>query len=120
MEEAKRYNSNKIMPDLIPPEVIYYLSAVFTEGGLKYGFRNWESGFKFSVLLNSLERHLLAFKSGEDIDEESGLPHLAHLLCNASMLLSHYHKKVGVDDRIKFKLPNEIGNRLKNSKENHK
>jgi hypothetical protein len=35
----------------------------------------------------ALGRHFNAWRSGEEIDPESGLPHLAHVLCNAVFLV---------------------------------
>lgn len=55
------------------------------------GRENWKKGFNFLKLLESLARHLFALLRGEELDKESGLPHIGHLMCN-SMFYS-YHKQ---------------------------
>lgn len=44
--------------------------------------------------LDALVRHLVAYIHGEELDEESGKPHLAHALCNLVYLieLKRYYK----------------------------
>ena len=44
--------------------------------------------------LDALVRHLVAYINGEELDEESGKPHLAHALCNLVYLieLKRYYK----------------------------
>jgi hypothetical protein len=57
------------------------------EGMLKYGRLNFrEKGIRVSVYTDALERHINAYKAGEDIDPESGLPHLAKILSCAAVL----------------------------------
>jgi len=49
----------------------------------------------------SLSRHLRAWLMGEDMDPESGLPHLAHLIYDALMLLDYSNNHKDKDDRHK-------------------
>ena len=44
-------------------------------------------------------RHLWAFWRGEEIDPESGHPHLAHAAFHVFGLLAFTERKIGVDDR---------------------
>jgi len=92
------------------PEHLYSLDAhkrlleVLRRGASKYGERNWESGMAWSRVYAALERHLHAWWSGESIDPETGLSHLAHAMANM-MFLNHYEAlAVGKDDR-----PNSSG-----------
>lgn len=94
-----RYNQGKPRFDLITPYAIEQLAKVLTRGAEKYAERNWELGMPWSKVIASLERHLHAFKSGEDIDPESGLLHAAHLLTNASFLVEYYKIFPQGDDR---------------------
>jgi hypothetical protein len=96
--EASRHNNGKIRLSLVPPSLALYVGAVMTYGALKYDDHNWRKGFAWSSIIDSLERHLLAFKAGETHDEESGLPHLAHLACNAAFLIEHYDQDLGKND----------------------
>lgn len=90
--QAMRYNTGK-------PELSYILDvmpalkdmvAVLEFGAKKYERNNWQRGFPKDKLLDSLLRHIDAFYSGEDVDPESGLPHVGHILCNAAFLGYHY------------------------------
>jgi hypothetical protein len=101
--QALRYNSGKIRLSLVPPSLVRYVGAVLTYGAEKYDAHNWRKGFNWSSIMDSLERHYVAIKSGEDFDEESGLPHIAHLDCNAAFLTEHFDQMLGVDDRYRLK-----------------
>jgi hypothetical protein len=64
------------------------VAAVLTYGALKYKEDSWQHVPDAKARYESaLDRHLNAWKAGEECDEESGLPHLAHAACNALFLL---------------------------------
>jgi hypothetical protein len=44
-------------------------------------------------------RHTMLALAGEDLDTESGLPHLAHAIVQALFLLEYYLQELGEDDR---------------------
>ena len=99
---AIRFNEGKIRWDLIDPTAIEGVALVLGFGVEKYAAENWRKGLSWKATLRSLESHLQALKRGEDIDSESGLPHIDHLGCNW-MFFSNYQKLgIGVDDRIKL------------------
>lgn len=104
--EAKlgfRLNAGKLRLSLSSPWADEGLAAVLTYGANKYVAHNYRKGLSWSETLDSLKRHLAAFIKGEDIDPESGLPHIDHIACNAHFL-SHFQKLgTGVDDRWKHK-----------------
>lgn len=50
---------------------------------------NWAKGMPWSVPLACAVRHALAWRSGEDLDPETGQPHVGHLQCNL-LMLKHY------------------------------
>ena len=106
INKALRYNTGKIRLELIPPTALKKVAQVFTAGAEKYGERNWEKGLAWKDVTASLKRHLLAFEMGEDYDKESGIEHLAHLVCNALMLLEYQHLYPEGDNRVQwFKKP---------------
>lgn len=100
-----RYNTGKRRFDLLPPDALASLADILTIGAKKYAERNWELGMPYSDALGSLERHLMAWKAGEDLDPESGQSHLAHIATNAIFLLTWELRGVGADDRVKCGLP---------------
>jgi hypothetical protein len=50
-------------------------------------------------------RHLNKWNSGVDVDDESGLPHLAHAGCCIAFLLASQISGHGTDDRFKLGAP---------------
>lgn len=95
-----RKDAGKIRMELIDPIAMEGLAKVLTFGAAKYADHNWAKGMKWSRVTGSLLRHLFKFISGEDYDEESGLPHIDHVLCNAMFLCNYFRKQRAHDDRF--------------------
>jgi hypothetical protein len=95
---ALRYNENKLRYDLIPAIAQREYAKVWTAGAIKYAPRNWEKGMPYSEVIASAMRHLEAIRLGEEIDEESGLLHSAHLMANAAMLTEFYFTHPELND----------------------
>lgn len=95
-----RYNQGKLRLDLLPENALRDVAKVFTMGAEKYGDNNWRRGMRWNNVVASLERHLSAFKRGEDFDPESGLPHISHLVANGLFLGEYYTIYPQGDDRI--------------------
>lgn len=87
--------------DLVPPEATWFEARVYGKGAEKYAERNWEGGYEWGKSIAAIERHLALFKAGEDIDPESGLPHLAHARWHTGTLLAFMVRGIGIDDRAK-------------------
>jgi hypothetical protein len=96
---AIRYDQDKLRLDLLPVRPLQDIAAVYSNGAKKYSDRNWELGMMWSRCYASLFRHLLAFWSGENLDPESGQPHLAHVAVNAMFLLEYMRTHPELDDR---------------------
>lgn len=75
------------------------LAAVYAYGAGIYGDRNWERGMAWSRIYNAAMRHYAARKSGEELDPESGLPHLWHEAWNVVTLYVYWMREIGTDDR---------------------
>ena len=99
-----RFNDEKIRYDLIPPLAHRECAKVWTESLGKYPAGNWEKGMPWTEVIASAMRHLEAIRLGEDIDQESGCLHAAHLQCNAQMLTEYYFTKNEFDNRKKYDL----------------
>ena len=87
--EGLKFDTGKLQYSLIPTETTKALAEVLTFGARKYAPNNWmlvENGK--TRYLDALYRHLEAFRSGETLDPESSLHHLAHALTNLAFL--HY------------------------------
>ena len=84
-----KFDNGKLLYSLIPPETTKALAEVLTYGAQKYAPNNWQLVENGEVrYLDALFRHLEAYRAGEQVDPESGLPHLSHVLTNVAFL--HY------------------------------
>jgi hypothetical protein len=83
----------------IDPGALLDVARVAGYGATKYSRNNYLRGYDWSLSFDALQRHLLAFWSGEDIDPESGLPHLAHASWHTLALLAFMRHNLGTDDR---------------------
>ena len=93
--DALRYNSGKTDFTLLPVDALEAESNVWMMGMEKYGRNNWEKLWgdeTKNVVMQSAMRHMMAILSGEDIDNESGQPHAAHVRCNMAMLIRYYNE----------------------------
>ena len=78
------------------------LGEVAGMGAEKYEKFNYLKGYDWTLSINALYRHFLLFQQGEDIDPESGLPHMAHAAWHALNLVSFLDRDLGNDDRAKL------------------
>ena len=98
-----KYDTTKPRMDLLPPEALTEISKVLGYGAKKYSAHNWRKATEWSRYSAAALRHLNAWNAGEDIDGESGLPHLAHAGCCIMFLLALQQTAVGTDDRYQSK-----------------
>lgn len=64
-------NEGKSRPDLISPYFTERLGFRLAEGAKKYAERNWEKGIPDAAFLESLERHLVAYKMGKTDEDHA-------------------------------------------------
>lgn len=96
-----KYDAGKPDMSLISSVAITQLADVLTFGKKKYAANNWRKGMEWGRVISAVFRHLYAWLRGEDIDPESGLPHLAHAMCGLMFLIEYAETKKGKDDRYK-------------------
>jgi len=84
---------------MIPVEALKHEAKVFEYGASKYTKNNYKNGMKWSRLLDASLRHIYAFSSGQNLDEESSLNHLAHARASLAMILFYIENDLGEDDR---------------------
>lgn len=85
---------------LIPVYAQIEEAKVYGMGAEKYAPHNWRRGYPWSWSYDAMQRHLAQFWNGEDIDPESGLPHLAHARWHTGVLLEFMRYDLGTDDRM--------------------
>ena len=84
----------------VPPVGLLEVGRVMAFGAAKYGPMNWrDKDVSFSTYYNAALRHLFEAWDGNDLDAETGAPHLAHAAACLLILLDA--KSVGKlkDDR---------------------
>ena len=97
--DAEKFDQGKLRYDLLPPDALEAVTAIFTMGQAKYGDRNWEQGMDWNRAFAAAQRHMWAWQAGEDMDQESGLPHLAHAAVNMLFIIAWQSRDVGIDTR---------------------
>jgi len=99
---ATKHDHGKNRIELIPSAALIEVAKVFTKGAEKYSDNNWREGFNWSRLQGAIQRHLHAWNTGENLDPEFEISHLAHAACGLLMLLEHELQGLGKDDRYKY------------------
>lgn len=95
------------------------------DGALKDGRSNWRAvGIRPSIYVDAAKRHINAWFELEEIDPDSGLPHLAHAIaCLAIIIDAQAIGKMNDDRNYKGgyrNLVNQLTPHVKRLKEHHK
>lgn len=78
---GRKDDTDKLRWDLLP-ESLEDVVKVLTFGAKKYSPDGWKQVPEAQPrYFAATMRHLWAWRRGEDLDPESGLPHLAHAAC---------------------------------------
>ena len=106
MDDTKPTNPKDILGaervpmHLFPSTAVALGAMVLLSGALKYGPYNWRTaGIRMTIYIDAIQRHLAAYANGEDLDPESGQPHIAHVLACAAILLDAEVVDQCIDDR---------------------
>lgn len=82
-----KLDQGKLRYDLLPWKAIEGLVRVLSFGARKYTANGWRTvPDALTRYEAALLRHLAAIKRGEQVDPESGLRHIDHILCNVAFL----------------------------------
>lgn len=98
-EAGVKYDGEKPRMDLLDPLALEGLAKVLTFGAQKYAAHNWRKGIANTRLIAAMLRHLFAIMRGEDLDPESGLPHIDHVGCCWMFLSNNMKVRPEMDDR---------------------
>lgn len=84
----------------IPSRVLFLLGLGMLEGTCKYGRHNYRAaGVRASVYVDASMRHILKYYEGEDIDPDSGLPHVVKAMASLAVLMDGILEGNYNDDR---------------------
>lgn len=73
---------------LVPADAMAQFVDVLTFGAKKYGDHNWQQVPNLQDrYYDALQRHLTAYRAGDELDDESGLHHLAHAMCCVAFMM---------------------------------
>lgn len=95
MEQGIKLDKGKLRFDLLDQNFLDGLAAVLTFGAEKYSANSWQNIENAEErYYAALQRHLSAYRKGEQKDSESGINHLYHAAANI-MFLAYFeqHKK---------------------------
>lgn len=97
-----RLGVQKVPVGMMYPTIARIETArVFADSAPIYGAVNWRvKKVKASVYIDAIERHMICIIAGEDIDEKSGLPHLAHVNACTAILMEADALGNLIDDRF--------------------
>ena len=97
--KGRKFDGGKLQYGLLPPAALQATVEILTFGAEKYEPNNWkyvpDSKRRY---FDAMQRHVWAWKSGEQNDPESGKHHLAHALC-CLMFLYEHDTIYSVDDK---------------------
>ncbi len=87
----------------VPPSLAIAVAPIMELGAIKYNNGvpcNWRQyPIKAMVYLEAAQRHLSAYSDGEDLDPESGKPHLWHAAACIAILIDSGLIGTLIDDR---------------------
>ena len=87
---GRKFDGGKLEYGLLPPLALEETVKVLTFGAQKYERDNWQKvPDSKRRYFDALQRHVWAWKKGEQIDQESGIHHLAHAMCCLMFLYEH-------------------------------
>ncbi len=92
---SPKYDAGKLQYSLMPPIALKALAEVLSFGAKRYAPNSWQNVEEGERrYLDALYRHLESYRSGEAIDSDSGLSHLAHAITNLAFLLHFEQKRI--------------------------
>lgn len=93
-----KFDSGKPDWSLLPMDCVEQIVKILTFGKDKYGKDNWKllnSETDIDRIYSAMMRHIVAHRTNEVNDEESGMLHLAHAAANIIFLMyNELNKKI--------------------------
>lgn len=87
---SDKHDAGKPRWSLLPTDVLWGIVDVLEYGAKKYEVGGWmNTDQPITRYKDAMARHWKAIEEGEELDLESGLPHVYHFACNALFLAWH-------------------------------
>jgi hypothetical protein len=102
-DKCNRYNEGKprLAFNLLSHPLNKLEADCWEYGSKKYAYGQWLKGMSHIESAESVLRHLTDWLSGEDIDPESGLPHVGLMLTATKIFVHSVITRPDLDDRPK-------------------
>src|ERR1051325_3153245 len=85
---------------VVPPASLIYQGKAMEDGARKYNSFNWRTNKVIaSIYIDACMRHLAAWWDGEEVAEDSGVPHLGHALACIGIIVDALETGNLIDDR---------------------
>lgn len=95
-----RVGIKKVPMHLVPVQAMLAEGEALYDGAVKYGAYNWrEKQISACVYASAIERHMLKWWDGQNIEIDSGIHHVGHAKATAAILLDVQAIDIMVDDR---------------------
>ena len=109
-KEGAKWDDGKVDWSYLPSGAVGEILKIYAGGAKKYGRGNYQKGIHYSRVFSAAMRHLWAWWRGEELDQESGLSHLAHAAWNIITLLEYTqdNKYRSFDDRDPVKIKHYV------------
>lgn len=115
--QEHKADGGKLRLELIPTTAINSLGKVLTYGAKKYEPNSWQRVERDRYVGAAL-RHFTAYMDDPTgRDEESGLLHIEHALCNMAFLNHFAHDTLKWDEYFRTLTAQKIGNEFANGNE---
>ena len=96
----QQYGDRKVPLHLVPSTALVAIAMGLKEGARKYGAFNWrEVDVETMTYVGAIMRHLTAWVEGEELDAESGNPHLFHAMASLAILVDATESQKCTDNR---------------------
>lgn len=102
-DQTRKYDGDKPRPSLIPVEALDAMMIILEYGATLYDVDSWRlvpGATKRYV--DALERHMMAWRKGEQYDEETGAPHIWHALTCMAFLVSVEGKQLSSGEVVNW------------------
>lgn len=100
--EFMKFDKTKLRMSLVPASLGQACARALQYGAKKYKVGNWRKTPDIESYISAMQRHLDAWREGEDFDSESGLNHLDHMAANLAFLIELKHLPKIKDEYIKI------------------
>jgi outer membrane receptor for Fe3+-dicitrate len=106
-EPFVKHDDGKLRFDLLDHDFEAEIAGVLTHGASKYSDNNWQNARQNATVgaakaryYAAFRRHMLAWRRGEEIDPDSGQPHLACAAC--SLMFLRWYERNGAECEAAF------------------